>query len=282
MPDPDLPGAAGAGGDGEPHIRAAQQEITPLIALTWNVEWLGDGQNGPGDDARQLALAIDSLTFAGADLIGLQEISSPASAQALVQALPGYALEVADYAQRQKVALLYRTSRLERTGVAAIEGLDDAGRPPLRVSLRASSGRELTVIVLHAKAGADPRSYQARKRFAAGLSEHLERRHPRGDVLLLGDFNDQFSSSTLQGLPSPYEALVASGAFVAATASLEEGAEHSTAWGATVDHVVLSRSLAGAVLPDTVETLRDELLARHPDFFEAASDHAPVVLELRL
>lgn len=280
MPEPDLRGAAGGGGEHEAQIPAARQENEPLVALTWNVEWLGDGENGPIDEDRQLALAIDSLIFASADLIGLQEVSALASAQALVEALPGYALEVARYAQRQKVALLYRTSRLERVEVKAIEGLDDAGRPPLEVRLRRTDGRELTVIVLHAKAGDDPRSYQTRKHFAEGLSAYLAHQHAQGDLLMLGDFNDQFSSSTLEGLPSPYVALTASGAFVAVTQRLEEQAERSTVWGATVDHVVMSSALASAVVPDSIETLRDELLARHPDFFEAASDHAPVVLEL--
>jgi endonuclease/exonuclease/phosphatase family metal-dependent hydrolase len=280
MPEPEL-AASSAGGSAErEQIRAAPEENEPLIALTWNVEWLGDLEHGPTDEARQLALAVDSLTFANADLVGLQEISSSASAQSLRESLPGYQMEVAEYAQRQKVALLYRKARFERSAVRPIDALDDAGRPPLEVELRLPSGRELTVIVLHAKAGSDPRSYQTRKHFAEGLSEYLARQHAASDVMVLGDFNDLFTSSTLQGLDSPYVSLTSGGNYVAVTASLEAQAERSTAWGATVDHVVLSRGLADAVVPGSVETLRDELLARHPDFFEAASDHAPVLIEL--
>jgi endonuclease/exonuclease/phosphatase family metal-dependent hydrolase len=282
MPEPDLSAStAGAGADREP-IRAAPREKEALVAITWNVEWLGDLEHGPADEARQLALAVESLTFANADLVGLQEISSPASAAALLESLPGYSLELAAYTQRQKVALLYRKARLERVSATAIEGLDDAGRPPLEVALRLPSGRDLKVIVLHAKAGDDPRSYQTRKRFAEGLAEYLAREHAGGDVLLLGDFNDLFGSSTLEGLASPYATLIAGNDYAAVTSALEARAERSTAWGVTVDHVVLSRSLVDAVVPGSVETLRDELLARHPDFFEAASDHAPVLVELTL
>lgn len=283
MPDPQLAeNAAGATAERDPQIRAAPQEITPLVALTWNVEWLGDTEHGPEDEARQLALAIDALTFANADLIGLQEVSSAASAQALAQSFPGHLLERSQYGQRQNVALMYRADRLELRELSAIEGLDDAGRAPLEARLALPSGRELVAIVLHAKAGGDPHSYQTRKRFAEALAAHLERKHLGNDVVVLGDFNDLFSSSTLEGLASPYEGLTTSKAFVAVTSELEAQPERSTAWGQTVDHIVLSRSLAGAVVPGSVETLRDELLARHPDFFEAASDHAPVVLELRL
>lgn len=286
MPDPQLAestaGGSGAGTERDPQIRAAPQEITPLAVLTWNVQWLGDTEHGPEDEARQLALAVDSLTFANADVIGLQEVASAASAQALAQAFPGYTLERSHYTQPQNVALLYRADRLELRELSAVEGLEDTGRPPLEARFALPSGRELIVIVLHAKAGSDPRSYQTRKSFAEGLAAYLGRKHVGGDVVLLGDFNDLFSSSTLEGAPSPYEALVASKAFSAATAELEAQSERSTVWGATVDHIVLSRSLASAVVSGSVETLRDELLARHPDFFEAASDHAPVMLELRL
>jgi endonuclease/exonuclease/phosphatase family metal-dependent hydrolase len=147
--------------------------------------------------------------------------------------------------------------------------------------LRTRAGRELTAIAVHAKAGDDPRSYATRASFAAGLAQDLARRHAASDVVLLGDFNDRFGEgSTLAGSPSPYEPL--KGAFAVPTEILERAAERSTAWGETVDHIAVSRSLAGAVVTDSVESLRDELLARHPDFFEAASDHAPVGLELEL
>lgn len=283
MPDPQLAqSAAGAAADRDPQIRAAPQGVSPLVALTWNVAWLGDSEHGPVDEARQLALAVDSLTFASADVIGLQEVSSAAGAQALAQAFPGYLLERSQYTQPQNVALMYRADRLELRDLRSIEGLDDTGRAPLEARLALPNGRELVVIVLHAKAGDDPRSYQIRKRFAEGLAEYLEGKHLGNDVVVLGDFNDLFSSSTLEGARSPYEALVQGQAFVAVTAELETQPERSTAWGQTVDHIVLSRSLAGAVVTGSVQTLRDELLARHPEFFEAASDHAPVVLELRL
>lgn len=253
-----------------------------MSALTWNIEWLGDSTHGPSDEARQLGLAIDTLSFAKADVVGLQELSSAASAASLAAALPGYALSLARYEQRQKVALLYREARIELLSVTAITGLDDAGRPPLEARVRTRAGRELTVIVLHAKAGDDPRSYGIRARFAGGLRAYLEAQHGASDLLVLGDFNDLFESSTSEGMESPYRALTADGAFVAVTSALETQRERSTRWGDTVDHIVLSRSLLPALVRDSPQTLRDELLARHPDFFDAASDHAPVMLELTL
>ena len=282
MPSADLAGGAGAAPERETQIYPASSENEAVSILTWNIEWLGDDSNGPVDEERQLALAVETLGFANADIVGLQEISSAASAERLASALSGYALELAHYEQRQKVAVLYRRASLELLELTAIEDLDDAGRPPLEARLRTAAGRELSVIVLHAKAGDDPRSYQTRVRFAEGLSAYLQAQHARDDLIVLGDFNDLFMSSTLGGAKSPYGPLTASGAFVAVTAVLETGVERSTKWGSTLDHIVLSRSLAAGVVDDSVETLRDELLARHADFFEAASDHAPVMLELTL
>jgi endonuclease/exonuclease/phosphatase family metal-dependent hydrolase len=282
MPSADLSGAAGTPGEHEAQIYPTSTEKESVSVLTWNIEWLGDSENGPSDEMRQLSLANEALSFAKPDIVGLQELSSPAAAASLVASLPGYALSLAHYEQRQKLALLYREERVELLEVAAIEGLEDAGRPPLEAHLRTRAGRELTVIVVHAKAGDDPRSYQTRARFAQGLRAYLQAHHLASDLIVLGDFNDLFEASTLEGSPSPYESLTASGMFVAVTAPLETQAERSTKWGATVDHIVLSRSLVASIVPDSIETLRDELLARHPDFFEAASDHAPVALELAL
>lgn len=285
MPQPELAAHAGAGSEPSPRISAAPRYPAygaPLAVLTWNVAWLGDDQNGPGDEARQLALVSEALQLADADVIALQEVSSAASAAMLERALPGHALELASYRQAQKLALLYRRDRLELLERRAVSGLDDAGRPPLELRLRTPDDRELIAIAVHAKAGGDARSHAIRARFAAGLAGYLAQHHAGRDVIVLGDFNDRFTASTVEGLRSPYEPVVAGGAYVAATAVLERGREHSTRWGATVDHIVLSRALAARLIEGSVESLRDELLARHADFFEAASDHAPVALALAL
>lgn len=287
MPEPDIAGSvadhahAGAGQD-----RADQSaaEALRIRALTWNIEWLGDPREGPFDDARQLELAAETLKSFGPQLAGLQEIAAPSKLEPLVASWPSHAVVISSYAQRQQVALVYDTTRFELERSRVLEGYDglaDAGRPPLEVELSTPSGERLFVIVVHAKAGDDLASWRTRERLGRALHAYLMQERADEAVLALGDFNDLFSLSTVEGQPSPYAALVADGTCTAVTARLEAGPEVSTVWGANVDHVLL----CGALTPTTaapleIEGLREEVLARHPDFFDAVSDHAPVSVEL--
>ena len=54
--------------------------------IIWDTGTYEPYHDGPDDEARQLALAVDALAFAQADVIALQEVSSQASADALVAA----------------------------------------------------------------------------------------------------------------------------------------------------------------------------------------------------
>jgi endonuclease/exonuclease/phosphatase family metal-dependent hydrolase len=257
---------------------AALAAAGELALLTWNIEWFQDPARGPADDARQLQAVRDVLAQARADLAGLQEISVPERLAMLLEHMPEYALSVSSYEWPQQTALLYRPAQFELVAERVIAGLDDAGRPPLEVELVAADGAALTVIVVHAKAGGDDASWQRRARFAAGLQRHLDGR--RGAVIVLGDFNDGFTRSIAAGRPSPYARFRAGSGYSAATAALEGGPEASTVWGDTVDHVLLSDELAARVDPQSIDVLRDELLARDPRFFDDVSDHAPVVARL--
>jgi endonuclease/exonuclease/phosphatase family metal-dependent hydrolase len=280
-PQPELDGAAGAAAwTGRPSSAAPLADEIAL--LTWNIEWFQDAERGPGDDARQFEAALEVLAQARPSLAGLQEISVPARLHELIDRLPGYALVTTDYEWPQQTALLYHREQFEPLAVQTITGLDDAGRPPLQVELAGRDGSALTVIVVHAKAGANLASWERRERFAVGLKQHLDARATDVPVIVLGDFNDGFARSIVAGQPSPYAPLIAASGYAVPTAALEDGPEPSTVWGDTVDHVLLSEDLAALVVAGSVDVLRDELLARAPQFFEQVSDHIPVVLRLRL
>jgi endonuclease/exonuclease/phosphatase family metal-dependent hydrolase len=257
---------------------AAPAPAGELALLTWNIEWFQDPARGPDDDARQLEAVREVLAQARADLAGLQEIAVPARLAALVDHMPEYALSVSSYEWPQQTALLYRPAQFELVAARVISGLDDAGRPPLEVELAAADGQALTVIVVHAKAGRDDGSWRRRARFAEGLQRHLEGRE--GAAIVLGDFNDGFTRSITAARPSPYARFRPGSGYSAATAALEGRPEASTVWGDTVDHMLLSDELAARVDPQSIDVLRDELLARDPRFFDDVSDHAPVVARL--
>ena len=278
-PRPELAGAAGhaATAQGEPAASTLAQD---LALLTWNIEWFQDPERGPVDDARQFEAVLGVLAQARPSLAGLQEIAVPERLDELVDRLPGYALVISGYEWPQQTALLYRTEEFQPVAAQTIAGLDDAGRPPLEVELTGRDGSALTVIVVHAKAGANMPSWERRERFAVGLKQHLDARPTGRPVIVLGDFNDGFARSIVAGQSSPYARFLGASGYVAPTAALEGGPEPSTVWGDTVDHVLLSGDLAARVQSGTADVLRDELLARTPSFFDEVSDHVPVVLRL--
>jgi endonuclease/exonuclease/phosphatase family metal-dependent hydrolase len=274
-------GGAGGGDVEQKAVPAGQRGGIAL--LSWNLEWFMDAERGPVDDVRQLNGARAALTALAPDLIALQEIGSPAALAALLAALPGYAGVLSSYDFPQRLALVFHPPFALRA-VREIAGLDDAGRPPLEVTLEDErDGGELIAIVVHAKAYADASSWQRRARFAAGLHAYVVREHSDARVLIAGDFNDQLLSSTATGRASPYAAFVSDPRFLTPTAELERaGTEGSTAQGgALLDHIVLGAALEAQLLPGSADVLREELLARDPSLSATVSDHFPVALRLR-
>ena len=271
-------GTAAASGDAGP----AASALPAFSVVTWNLEWFQHPENGPSDEPRQFQGALTALSHIDADVLALQEISDRARFADLLAALPGYAAVITEFDWPQQLALLYRTAEFELTATAAIEGLADAGRPPLRAELRArSNGARLVVVVVHAKAGGRESDWQTRERLAVGLHEQLAATHTEDAALIvLGDLNDRLSTSTVAGRPSPYAGFVDDPSYAAPTAALETGPETSTAWGQTVDHILVGEELTPQLRDDSANVLRDELLSQNPDLLAAVSDHVPVLLRL--
>jgi endonuclease/exonuclease/phosphatase family metal-dependent hydrolase len=276
-------GVGGGMGDALAGTAVGADQRVPLRVLTWNLEWFMEPEHGPADEDRQLNGARDALQAIAADLLALQEVSSPDALTALLAGLPGYQGVLSSYDYPQRLALVFHPP-LSLRGVVEIAGLDAAGRPPLEVALRDErDGSELLVVVVHAKAFADASSWERRARFADGLHAYLAREHAGQRLIVAGDFNDGLSRSTVPGHDSPYAVFTADPAYVEPTLELERaGDEGSTAQGgALLDHIVISAALAPSAVPGSADVLREEMLARNPSFSATVSDHFPVLLRMR-
>jgi endonuclease/exonuclease/phosphatase family metal-dependent hydrolase len=252
--------------------------------MTWNLDWFQDPTEGPKDDAAQYAAARETLAASGASMIALEEIASEPAFDRLLADLPDYAGVLSGYDWRQKTALLWRASAFELTSARAVSGLDDAGRPPLEITLRDKAyGETFLFVVIHAKAQEDANSRDTREHLAQGIKAHLDADHAATPLVLLGDFNDLLSGSITQGAESPYRAFVDDPHYATPTLRLDDASarESSYRWGATIDHIVVSDELAARVDDTSVDVLRDELLSRYPDATSTVSDHFPVTLALR-
>lgn len=260
---------------------ASAPSLGPVTrVMTWNVEWFGDPERGP-EDAAQAEGVRDVLERFPTDLLALQEISNEAAHAALLAHFDVFEAVLAEGHASQRLALWVRRDRFELVAAEEIDGLDDAGRPPLHVTLRdRADGAELHAVVVHAKAGLDPASAAQRARFAQGLVDALSVDPGAAPMVVLGDFNDEIERSLADGGPSPYAAWLERG-WQAPTRILEHPeAEHSTAWGAQLDHILVNDALAPSLWPASVDVLRDELLADMPDLPNRVSDHFPVRLRL--
>jgi endonuclease/exonuclease/phosphatase family metal-dependent hydrolase len=259
-------------------------QLEPLIVMTWNLHWFLHPSEGPTDDAEQYRAVHAVIAGSGSSLVALQEVASETAFDRLLADSPDYAGLLSGHDWIQRTALLWLRDDFELISARPVSGLDDAGRPPLEVALRSrADGTRWTIIVLHAKAQADAASHATRTRFADGLSLHLRRQTPLQRHIVLGDFNDMLQGSITDGASTPYGPFIDdTERFATPTRVLNaaQADERSHAWGATVDHIVLSADLGPRVTAGSVDVLREELLPRYPRFIETVSDHFPVVLML--
>ena len=267
---------AGAGGSTDQPVGRDSFRV-----MTWNLEWFGDPNHGPIDDARQEDGVVELLDRWRPDLVALQEVSSRDALASLVDQLHGVAGVIAQARGAQKLALLYASERFEVVAVREISGLDDAGRPPLDVALHdRAADAVLHAVVVHAKSGSDAADWERRRGFAAALAPRLSAEHADDALLLLGDFNDGIDGSIVPGRPSPYAALLATGQYATPTGDLNAEETAAAPLGTSIDHILLNRALAPALVPASVEIARDDALAQDPAFLQDISDHFPVTLRL--
>lgn len=281
-------GALGGAGDGartpatdvDACAAAVTRAPTSFRVMTWNLEWFADPQHGPTDEAVQEDGVVALLDRWHPDLVALQEVTDAKAFARVAGRLAGMHGVIATSPAPQKLALLHAASRFEFDAVEEIAGLDDAGRPPLHITLHdRASDATLHVVVIHAKAGRDVTDWTRRRTFAEGLARVLAR-EPAGEALiLLGDFNDRIGAndSIVAGFASPYAPLLNDGGYTTPTAELDAS---STSWGAIIDHIVVDNSLAPSIDRTSVEVVRQDALAHAPDFLDQVSDHFPVTLEL--
>ena len=258
--------------------------LEPLTVMTWNLHWFQHRSEGPTDDEGQYRAVRDVIAGSGGALIGLQEVASEPAFDRLLADLPAYAGVLSGHDWPQRTALLWLRTDFELTSARPVSGLDDAGRPPLELVLHdRKDDTPWIVVVVHAKAQADASSHATRVRFAEGLAQHLRGGTSTERLIVLGDFNDRLDGSITDDAATSYGPFVDDTQhFATPTRALNDpnAAERSYAWGATIDHIVLSADLGPRVSAGSVDVLREELLPRYPHFVDAVSDHFPVVLML--
>lgn len=265
---------------------------------TWNLEWFGDANNGPTNDSLQLATAASAIQAMDLDIMGLQEIVSASQFAELDARLPNHVGILASAPQvtggaaaysagEQKLAILYKPRVATLLGarvVLANVSADFAGRPPLELSFRVSTGgttRDVIVLVVHMKAFTDLDSWQRRVNAAEALKLYLDQTYPTQRVIVIGDFNDDLDASISGGRLSPYANFIADVpryAFPTALLSLSR-IPTTVGFADAVDHHLATNEMMQDYVAASAHVVR---LDRYiTGYGTITSDHYPVVTSYR-
>jgi exonuclease III len=256
-----------------------------IRVMTWNLDWFQDPNHGPRDDFRQYQGVKRVLQDSRMSLIGLVEVSSQEDFDRLISDLGDYSGVLSSHRGPQKTGLLFAKADFELEESRPLTALTTARRPPLEVVLRSKSKQlRIYVVVIHAKARDDLKSYGERVRFSHALKAYLDYQRADVPVIVLGDFNDLLSGSITRDMPSPYQNFVDDRKYLAATRALniQKNGERSGRWGSTIDHIIISDELAPHLVRDSVDVVQREMKGRVTAFTRNVSDHYPVTLTLRM
>jgi hypothetical protein len=293
---PSAPTPSGSSTTPAPAI-PAQGTATTLDIGNWNVEWFGDAENGPANEALQAQNVRSVMNALDVDVWGLVEVVSAAQFQQLVAGLTGFAgalatdaavrngaLYYGDYNNaEQKVALVWKTSvasLVDAKVILAERNLDFAGRPPVEFTLRVTLNgvtENAVFIVLHAKAGATSDDWNKRDPASAALKAYLDATYPTQKVWVIGDWNDDVDTSIAPGKASPYANFVldaARYAFPTRALSLA-GVSSTTGFGDFIDHQLATNEALALLAGNATQAFRaDGYIA---NYATTTSDHYPVL-----
>lgn len=267
----------------------AKGTATTFEVATWNIEWFGSPSHDPADDGLQLRNVARVIRESDIDLWALQEIDEEDHFRALLEELgAGWGGELSSGGSNFKMAFVYKTGVIfvrQKASILTQFSADFAGRPPLQIEadvMLPDDTLRAVFITLHMKAFGDVASYDRRAGAALRLKHHVDVFLGSRPVAILGDFNDELSTSVVAGRDSPYAGFVADRDHYAfLTSSLDEDnaptwcADTDCASGSTFDHILITDELFGLYHQGSTGRYT-ELLAAVGAYTSTTSDHLPV------
>lgn len=254
-----------------------------LDVVTWNIEWFGHATEGPGNIELQIENVKTVIETLNADLYAFQEIANNAVYNQLAASLSDYSGMIANYTQTQKTAYLYNTNTIEMLNFGLLSAgqnsSDWAGRLPFWLRFNANIGEESVEIDsynIHAKAFSDATSYNQRVNSSNQLKTFLDNNRPNSNVIVIGDYNDNVTTSTRgSGYPSPYQNFMDDAHYYVATSSLESAGYASFRFSSMIDHITFTNELIDAHIKGAQRV--DDTSTYISNFLNTTSDHFPVM-----
>jgi hypothetical protein len=269
---------------------------TTLDMATWNLEFFPLDLPGdydcphPVDVTREQAAAT-IINALGLDIIAIEEISDTTGFQAMVALCPGYggvpSPEVPSSrlsCNYQRPGFIYRKDQVRvRKVLLPFASGRTFTREPLQADLTVTSnGRsyDLSIIVVHLKAGGTADDLQTRREESAALHSYLDAQAAADSTvnyMVMGDWNDQiedaidFSSfPDFISNPDDYQFLDTP------LVSLPGYASYISSSGTVIDHLLINRAACPDFAGGRVTTPRlDSVVGSYNNL----SDHRPVMVQ---
>ncbi len=262
----------------------------------WNVEWFGDTDNGPSNEATQYTNVKNVLTLTDIDIWGLAEVSNTTTFSTLLTDLVVYDGVLSSFSQTQKTALIWKKNQFTvlSSGNILTESsfnYDFAGRPPLEVVLRSvdSLGADtFYCYVLHLKANTGSQtekvtSYGRRKNAGIALKSFLDQNRQSKKVVVMGDWNDDLDESIVYQnsayLESPFlNFLNDSARYFYPSLSLTQSGQQSTmSYPNMIDHQLVSKRFKDSFYVTQSAKVLTQLSSQISNYGNSTSDHYPVI-----
>lgn len=231
-----------------------------------------------------ISALADLIKAMDPDVVALQEVTSEADFNQLVELMPGwsgafYPINNDDWS----LAYLIRVSELETINGSLrtiLEGDSYAfPRPPLEIKVRhRKSGREITLINLHLKCCEGQDNENRRRSASEKLKEYLDQQRPGDAVVMLGDYNDLITYAS--GTESPFLNFInddSSYRFADMAIALGSGLWWSyPSWPSHIDHIMVTDELFESI--DTTMVIKASPC--YPEYEDVISDHRPLMIAL--
>ncbi|MBX3182340.1 MAG: hypothetical protein KIT72_09185 [Polyangiaceae bacterium] len=282
------------------------KEPSRLRVGTWNLRWFPTG--GPGGRPTHLSWLGCALTWLGVDVLGVQELTRGAESRegrellASLDRLTGgrWRLRLDDCPSdgRQRVGVLYDERRAQISQVVSAPHLNPHGnackdrlRPGFTARVKAASGLDFELTVVHLKSGTDARSYGLRRASLTRLGELFQSRTQAlgdPDFVLLGDLNSMGCSGCAPKVSHADELGVLTRELAQAGFTLTPAACSHYYQGApsALDHIATHRSMQEATSPPVsagvCQVARCGVGLKAPEVaaFTQLSDHCPTLIDL--
>lgn len=250
-----------------------------LDIVTFNVE--GFPKNG-SVSVNILASLIKAMD---ADVIALQEVASEADFNRMVDRLPGWSGVFYEIDNDQwNLAYLFKDSETTVSANSArllfTGDLRAFPRPPFEIFIRHKPlNLEICLINLHLKCCGGDDNEKRRQEASAKLKEYLDKSRYDDNVVVLGDFNDEISSTSSSQNPF-LNFIEDSTAYLFADMGIARGSAlwwSYPSYPSHIDHILVSNELFSLI--DTTVVVKASPC--YPEYNANLTDHRPVWLQLK-